>query len=259
VVSAVPEARATYDRLMVSSPAGTGPLSKRPDRSDLVPAASAVLVRDAPGGLQALMVRRSAAASFAPGAWVFPGGRVDPADRVGDEAAELDPDAAELVWARRAAVRETAEEAGLIVDPDGLRPLSRWTPPPGAPRRFGTWFFLGRAPDAEVVVDGQEIVDHRWTRPADALAARDAGEMELLPPTWVTLWTLARDPDVDAALRAVPRAPESFETRLARVPGGFAAMWHGDAGYGAGDPTLAGPRHRLVMMEGGWIYQRDGR
>jgi 8-oxo-dGTP pyrophosphatase MutT (NUDIX family) len=258
---------------MVSSSPEAGPLARLPagDRSDLVPSASAVLVRDASGGLEVLMLRRTATASFAAGAWVFPGGRVDAEDRAGEdragedraagngagaEAGDPDWTGAEAAWARRAAVRETAEEAGLVVDPAGLRPLSRWTLPPGAPRRFQTWFFLGRAPDAAVVVDGQEIVDHSWLRPADALAARDAGELELLPPTWVTLWTLARQPDVDAVLRAVS-VPESFQTQLARVPGGLIAMWHGDAGYDGGDPTLPGPRHRLLMLAGDWVYRRD--
>ncbi len=44
--------------------------------------------------------------------------------------------------------------------------FSRWTPPAGAPKRFATWFFLARVPTGEVVVDGGEIVDHRWWAPA---------------------------------------------------------------------------------------------
>src|SRR5690606_30029325 len=40
-------------------------------------AATLLLLRDTPAGLEVLMTRRSERASFAPGAYVFPGGRVD--------------------------------------------------------------------------------------------------------------------------------------------------------------------------------------
>jgi recombination protein RecT len=44
------------------------------------PAATVLLLRDAPHGLEVLMTRRSMTASFAPGAYVFPGGGIDAAD-----------------------------------------------------------------------------------------------------------------------------------------------------------------------------------
>jgi 8-oxo-dGTP pyrophosphatase MutT (NUDIX family) len=238
-----------------------------------VPAASAALLRDRPSGLEVLVLRRSGSASFAPGAWVFPGGRVDPGDLdSGDldfdspdfdspDFDSLDGAAAELPAARRAAVRETAEEAGLTIDGAALTPLARWCPPAAAARRFLTWILLGRAPDQDVTVDGGEITEHRWIRPADALAARDRGEMELLPPTWVTLWTLATYPGVEAAMTAVAGAPpELFETQFTRVPGGTVALWHGDAQYvDPPAPTVGGPdaRHRLWMMDTGWRYERS--
>ncbi|MFM2035495.1 MAG: Hydroxyacylglutathione hydrolase, partial [Pseudomonadota bacterium] len=43
-------------------------------------AATVLLLRDSPQGLEVLMTRRSATASFAPGAYVFPGGGIDAAD-----------------------------------------------------------------------------------------------------------------------------------------------------------------------------------
>ena len=87
----------------------------------------------------------------------------------------------------------------------------------------------------------REITDYQWLRPADALAARDAGDLDLLSPTWVTLWTLAAQPSVAAALTAAAAAtPELFETRIARVAGGVLALWHGDAGYADGDASKTG-------------------
>ncbi|RZJ06957.1 MAG: MBL fold metallo-hydrolase, partial [Haliea sp.] len=46
----------------------------------LRPAATVLLLRDTPRGLEVLMTRRSATARFAPNAYVFPGGSVDAAD-----------------------------------------------------------------------------------------------------------------------------------------------------------------------------------
>jgi 8-oxo-dGTP pyrophosphatase MutT (NUDIX family) len=224
-------------------------------------AASVVLGRDGSGGLEVLLLRRTAKASFAANAWVFPGGRLEAADYRADEAAEgADHAAADgLAAACRAAARETAEEAGLLVDPLDFAAVAQWCPPPNSPRRFLTWILFGPAPDQPVTIDGTEIVDHQWLRPADALAARDAGRLELLPPTWITLWELTAHGDVAAAMRALRAAtPQYFETHIGRLDTGMVAMWVGDAGYDDGDPLAGGSRHRLWMLEEGWRYERSG-
>jgi 8-oxo-dGTP pyrophosphatase MutT (NUDIX family) len=46
----------------------------------LLPAATVLLLRDGEQGMEVLMTRRSMNASFAPGAYVFPGGGIDSAD-----------------------------------------------------------------------------------------------------------------------------------------------------------------------------------
>jgi 8-oxo-dGTP pyrophosphatase MutT (NUDIX family) len=217
-----------------------------------VAAATVILVRDGEQGVESLMLRRNSKLAFVGGMWVFPGGRVDEADRDG-----LGPDD-ELGAARRAAVREAREEAGLDVPPEAMVPFSHWTPPPITPKRFLTWFFLARAPVGRVAIDRGEIHDHAWMRPAEALRRRDAGEIELAPPTWVTLHELAGWPDVETALGAArARTPEHFVTRIALTGAGPVALWHGDAGYGSGDADLAGPRHRLHMLDAGWRYERS--
>ena len=162
------------------------------DVPDAVPAATVVLLRDTPDvGLETLMVRRSSKLEFAGGMWVFPCGRVDPDD--------IPPDGDVIEAARHAAVREALEEADLVVDADALVPFAHWVPPPVTAKRFATWFFVGPAPAGAVTVDMGEIRDHRWLQPADAIARRDAEEIELAPPTWVTLHRIARAPDVAAA------------------------------------------------------------
>ncbi|HEX6589012.1 MAG TPA: site-2 protease family protein [Longimicrobiales bacterium] len=82
------------------------------------PAATAVLARDGVDGLEVLLLRRHRASGFVPGAYVFPGGRVDAADtdaaalaRFDNLPAPLRPDAA--FWV--AAVREVFEETGVLL------------------------------------------------------------------------------------------------------------------------------------------------
>jgi 8-oxo-dGTP pyrophosphatase MutT (NUDIX family) len=217
------------------------------------PAATVVLLRDAAGGLEVLMLRRDSEIAFG-GMWVFPGGRVDDGDR---RAEDLDDEAP----ARRAAAREAGEECGLHVAGEALVPFSHWTPPAVTPRRFATWFFLARATDGDVVIDHGEIRDHAWLAPVEVLRRRDAGEVQLAPPTLVTLHDLAEAGDVDAALaEAATRNPvPRYETRWVETGDGMVLMWEGDAGYDSGDPTVPGPRHRLRMAGDAWTLERSDR
>jgi 8-oxo-dGTP pyrophosphatase MutT (NUDIX family) len=227
---------------------GDGGAANVPEAS---PAATVVLLRDGTSGLEVLLVQRSAHGAFA-GMWVFPGGRVDATDA--DPAAPDD----DLVAARRAAAREALEEVGVELDPAHFVPFSHWTPPPMAPRRFSTWFFVVAAPSTEVAVDGSEIHDHWWLSPAEALSRRDAGEIELAPPTWVTLWELASTGSVAEAIEwASSRYPEHFSTNAVRARDSLVALWHGDAGYEDGDLERPGGRHRLWMVADGWRYERS--
>src|SRR5919106_1203469 len=169
-------------------------------------AATVVLVRDGDAGLECLMLRKTKGQAFG-GLWVFPGGRVEAGDGEGFEGV------------RRAAVREAQEETGLLLEPTELVPFAHWFPPPEAPRRFATWFFLAALPGgaAEVIVDGGEIGDHVWTTPSAALDRHRAGEIKMVPPTWVTRHRPGR--------RTQPRSPalqhpHGRRRRGARVPVG---------------------------------------
>jgi 8-oxo-dGTP pyrophosphatase MutT (NUDIX family) len=201
------------------------------------------------------LLRRTSRGVFA-GMWVFPGGQVDEADT---QVAPSDASQAagpEVAAARRAAVREAREEAGLELAESQLVTLSFWLPPPQAARRFATWFFLAPvAAGAEIVVDQGEIHEHRWYRPAAAMARRNDGEISLAPPTFTTLWWLSQRPDMSSALAdAAARPPERFMTRVAFNPDGRmrATLWEGDAGYADADLDRPGPRRRLWIDPQGW-------
>jgi 8-oxo-dGTP pyrophosphatase MutT (NUDIX family) len=102
------------------------------------PAATIVLMRDGPDGLEILLMKRNRSAGFVPGAYVFPGGRVDASDATEEllvRVAGLTPEHAaerlDLVGAEPpaiayflAALREAFEETGIFVgiDAEGAAP-----------------------------------------------------------------------------------------------------------------------------------------
>jgi 8-oxo-dGTP pyrophosphatase MutT (NUDIX family) len=218
------------------------------------PAATVVLVRDhAGGGVEVLMIKRGSKTAFA-GHWAFPGGVIEESDV--PPGSEPDP----MPAARAAAVREAMEEVGLTIDPASLVFWSHWLPPLNAPRRFSTWFFMAPAGDDHgdhaVDIDGHEVHEHRWVTPREVLALHAAADVELAPPTFITLWQLDRLPDVGTVLAAAD--PEYFATEL-RVDGSGQrlCLWFGDVAYPDGDPDASGSRHRVLMHpSGGWEYQR---
>jgi len=213
-----------------------------------VPAATVVLLREGRDAPEVLLLRRSSKLAFHGGAWVFPGGRVDL------DAGESDDDAG----ARRAAARETREEAGLEIDPASFVQLSHWTTPEGVPRRFATWFYVAEIGRVEVRVDGGEIHEHRWFPIEAALAAQRAKEIELPPPTFVSLAVLARHRSPRAALEAVAaEEPLVYLPRIVAGPTCGASLYPGDAGWETRALDAPGARHRLVFLDTGWRYLRE--
>src|SRR5262249_46627998 len=243
-----------------------------------------MLVRDAPE-LEVFMLRRTLAAEFMGGAYVFPGGAVDAGDRAPELLARChggDASAASTqlglhaggigFWV--AAIREAFEEAGvllarsaatgepvdldepgaaarmetarrevgrgerpflevveaedLLLDTGSLHLFSHWITPPGAPRRYDTWFFVAAAPDGHAYVhDAGERGASVGIRPADALAGAEQGELEIIFPTMRNLEQLARF----ATSRVLLEAVTASEPRVVADAGGARIMLPGDPGY----------------------------
>ena len=223
---------------------------ERDGETPAIPAATVVVLRDSPRGLESLMLRKNSRLAFG-GMWVFPGGRIDDADHDGTGNV--------ITAARNAAAREAQEEAAIVLDPANLVHFSYWIPPPMAPKRFATWFFAAEASDGEVSIDDGEIVHHEWMTPAEALRRRDAGEIELIAPTWVTLHTVNRFSTVASALEGLgQRRSRHYETRIGRGEHGPVSLWRGDAGYETADPSVPGPRHRLEITPDGYLFDESG-
>ena len=140
-------------------------------------AASLILLRRERAGTTVLMGRRPARSRFAPDVFVFPGGKLDRADfdqptagTLGDLCVQRAAASPRLATAlATAAIRETAEETGLILAADHA-PLSiaaRAITPTESPVRFHARFFVA---DADLAVgtacDTPELADLAW-RPLD--------------------------------------------------------------------------------------------
>src|SRR4029453_15774389 len=85
---------------------------------EAIPAATLIVVRERPGSApEFLMVERGRAMAFAAGALVFPGGRIDYADRRLSEQLNLADDGPARIAAIRETIEETAVPAALVSAP----------------------------------------------------------------------------------------------------------------------------------------------
>lgn len=95
----------------------------------------------------------------------------------------------------------------LHLDPALLPLVGHWVTPEVEGRRFDTRFFVAAMPEGQIARDVGGESDHgTWMRPADALAAYTASELDLLPPTHTTLSWLGGWTTVAAALEGAANA-----------------------------------------------------
>lgn len=199
---------------------------------DAIPAATLVVWRDTGTGPEILVVERAPTMAFAAGAIVFPGGRIDDADRQLAMALGRAGDAAKVT-----AIRETVEETGVVpavkgkVDPalglelqvslhsgadlaslldahrleldlDALTPFARWMPAFKQPRKFDTLFYVVEAPPGEWIPHPQEgeCIAAEWASPAQLLDRIAHSEASAIFPTKRNLERLAQHASFDSVL-----------------------------------------------------------
>lgn len=178
------------------------------------PAATVVLMRDAGDGLQVWLQQRATTLAFAAGMYAFPGGAVDREDAE-SMVPGIDTDRHARIWgdsdaqlARShlvAALRETHEEAGVVLDPTTLVPWSRWVTPEGGNRRFDARFYIAPCPSGQSPrpLTG-EVASGQWLLVRTALEAHASGTLPMWPPTSSTLSQLVPFDHVAAAMAAAP-------------------------------------------------------
>jgi glyoxylase-like metal-dependent hydrolase (beta-lactamase superfamily II)/8-oxo-dGTP pyrophosphatase MutT (NUDIX family) len=219
----------------------------------LRPAATVLLMRDGPQGIEVLMTRRSMTASFAPGAYVFPGGVIDAADGQAHSMAQRRPTQSDLHLTQAiAAIRESFEELGILfalhadgrwadnadiaqidrkapfapqcqakgltLAADQVFVLAHWITDRDLPRRFDVPFLVARMPEGQTpVADESEQFEPVWVRPQDALTRHEAGDFFMVYPTIRTLERLKAFASVDAVLQACAVNDEPLWTSCPRA------------------------------------------
>ena len=219
----------------------------------LRPAATVLLMRDGPQGIEVLMTRRSMTASFAPGAYVFPGGGIDAADAQAHGMAQRRPKQSDLHLTQAiAAIRESFEELGILfarhaqgrwadnadiaqidrkapfaaqcqaqgltLAADQVFVLAHWITDRDLPRRFDVPFLVARMPEGQTpVADESEQFEPVWVRPQDALERHAAGQFFIIFPTIRTLERLKAFATVDAVLQACALNDEPLWTSCPRA------------------------------------------
>lgn len=273
------------------------------------PASTVVVCRPQEGGgFEIYLVKRHGRSGFMAGAHVFPGGRVDDADHA--VAAAFSPallsaaramlDGLDAVTAAAfcvAAVRETAEECGLLLartetgafvkpavadvvvdamrtgrgfadalrdhalvpDVAALHSFAWWITPKEEPKRFDTRFFLAPAPVGQLPrVDRHEATEGDWFSPAAALAAYADGRIQLAPPTLATLEDLTDAPSVEVAAASVRRPLPPIEPALITGEEGLVLALPGDALHDVA-AAVSERRTRIVMGTDGRFVSQIAR
>ncbi|WP_110180610.1 NUDIX hydrolase [Nocardioides solisilvae] len=92
---------------------------------------------------------------------------------------------------------------GLVLRTDLLGVWSGWLTPEFEPRRYRTWFFVALLPEGQVTRHvGTEASSVRWVAASEAVRRAEAGEIGMMPPTWLTCLALSRYADPAAVLEA---------------------------------------------------------
>jgi len=231
-------------------------------------AATVIVCRDTDNGIEVYMLRRSSRSPAVADAYVFPGGTLDNSDKSPQARMRLVGEwrPAEPAFTY-AAIRETFEECGLLfsvapiavdvlraartrmlrgdrsfsetlidlearLDATAVRYFSRWITPPVVPQRFDARFYVARAPADQVAeADAFETYDGRWITPAEALAAVERQEMQMIFPTVKHLERVGEFATVDDLLafadtkKTIPVTPDVKAGSLFSIPAALENTW----------------------------------
>jgi len=160
---------------------------------------------------------------------------------VGDTTgADWEADRAALV-ARELSFAEFLHRRGLVLRSDLLGAWARWITPEFEARRYDTWFFVAALPEGQRTRNASTEADRTvWTRPAEAAAGYDRGELLMMPPTIAALRELLPYGTAAEALAAADArdlTPVQATARL--VDGEIVLSWPGHEEFTKHVPTAA--------------------
>jgi len=235
---------------------------------NVIPAAGVILLRQPKpeAAFDVLLLKRNPELKVHGGHWVFPGGKFDAEDY---RALKLSPSAIDirhppvlsqddyLQVAQQAALRETQEETGIILEQQSLAYHSRWLTPKALSKRFDTCFFIAETTGQDVIVDGSEIVDYQWITATASLALHQERKITMPPATFVTLSRLSEFIHAKTAIEVLSKNVAHYRPKLITIDKGLCSLYEDDAGYEHEDYLAEGKRHRLNMLAGGFEYICD--
>ncbi|HEY0902903.1 MAG TPA: NUDIX hydrolase [Marmoricola sp.] len=155
------------------------------------------------------------------------------ADTTGDDW-EADRVALE---ARELPMTEFLHRRGLVLRTDLLGAWSGWLTPVFEPRRYRTWFFVAELPEGQRTRDVSSESDQVvWLPASRAVEQAEAGEILMLPPTYITSLDVGEHADPQAVVdAAADRRIEMFCPQVEEDP---------DGGF-----TLSRPPHADALLE----------
>lgn len=137
---------------------------------------------------------------------------------------------------REVSLTELLVKRGLVLRSDLLGAWAAWTTPVFEPRRYRTWFFVARLPVGQVTRDVSTESTHvLWSPAMRAVERVEAGELAMMPPTYLTALEIGQYADTAAVMaEATGRSVEMFTPTVEP--------------YGAGYTLTMMPRLRALRM-----------
>lgn len=162
----------------------------------------------------------------------------------GDATAQAVDEIRQAVHADAAVFADTLLKHELQLDLSEIHEVARFITPIGPPRRFDTRFFIAAAPAGQTAShDEEEVVQHRWIAPAEAIDLFRRDEFPLMSVTHRMLACLARYDSVDALLSTAGRYPPTHRVRVIDPDGEYHVVLPGEPGYDTAE----------LEIEHGWV------
>jgi 8-oxo-dGTP pyrophosphatase MutT (NUDIX family) len=157
----------------------------------------------------------------------------------------------EVIEATRDAVHADAGVFGaaladhdLSLDLSALHEVARFITPLGPPRRFDTRFFVAVAPAGQVAQhDQEEVVQHLWLSPTEAIDMHRRGDLPLMSVTHRMLACLARYANTDELIQVAQERRPTQRVRVNDPDGAYEVVLPGEPGYETAE----------LEIEHGWV------